>query len=265
VNPPPVLGSADFEKYILWFQNYIQSFHSSDPRVQNHIDEKRSHTFRVVDLIEQIAYSLNLTIQNVIIAKIIALFHDVARFLQLQKYGTFFDAKSFDHGRMAVQILQENHILDHFSPSIQQLIFTAITNHNLAVISNDIPLESLKFTHMIRDADKLDIYNVVLDYYKPDSQRIGVIDFDFPDLPQISDPVYQAIIHRQVIRFNELHTLNDLKIMQLGWVFDLNFPHSFRILQEKQYLTQIYQTMKPTPQGEFVYRQIVEYLNKQCQ
>jgi len=38
-------------------------------------------------------------------------------------------------------------------------------------------------------------------------------------------------------------TLNDFKLLQLGWVYDLNFPFTARIIAEKDYVKRIRKTM----------------------
>ena len=58
---------------------------------------KIDHTYRVAALCEQIARSIPLTEEQTDHAWLAGLLHDVGRFEQLRRYGTFEDAKSIDH------------------------------------------------------------------------------------------------------------------------------------------------------------------------
>jgi hypothetical protein len=42
-----------------------------------------------------------------------------------------------------------------------------------------------------------------------------------------------------MINLAMLRTLNDFKLLQLSWVFDLNFPESFRLVRELRYLERL--------------------------
>ncbi len=36
-----------------------------------------------------------------------------------------------------------------------------------------------------------------------------------------------------MVRLDELRTLNDFKLLQLAWIYDLNFAPSLRLVQER--------------------------------
>ncbi len=85
---------------------------------------------------------------------------------------------------------------------------------------------------LIRDADKLDIWKVVTNYYaERDRQRNVAIELDLPDTPVCSQNVIDLLNSRRFIRMRDLKTLDDFKLMQIGWAFDLNFAPSFRELK----------------------------------
>jgi hypothetical protein len=39
-----------------------------------------------------------------------------------------------------------------------------------------------------------------------------------------------------MVRHDMISTQNDFKLLQLSWVFDLNFPGSFRMVSERGYV-----------------------------
>src|SRR6185369_17630796 len=89
-------------------------------------------------------------------------------------------------------------------------------------------------TRLIRDADKLDIWRVFIDYYGlPEEERASAVGLGFPDLPQCSPEVLKCLRQREIVQLAAVQTLNDFKLLQLSWVFDLNFPESFRLVRER--------------------------------
>lgn len=93
---------------------------------------------------------------------------------------------------------------------------------------------------MLRDADKLDIWRVVTDYYKAAAaNRNPAIELDRPNLLRISDNICISLLQGKPADLEDVTTLNDLKLLQMGWVYDLNFPRSFRLLSERGYLETI--------------------------
>ncbi|MDK2848852.1 MAG: hypothetical protein PWP34_2205 [Desulfuromonadales bacterium] len=44
------------------------------------------------------------------------------------------------------------------------------------------------------------------------------------------------MITGRIVDIRHVQNLNDLKLLQVGWVFDLNFPPSYRRLRDQGYL-----------------------------
>ena len=85
------------------FDKYYSQFDNSEYWIKYKYD----HTMRVVEYAKQIAISLNLSDEDVELAKLCGLFHDVSRFKQWAEYKTYVDLNSFDHGDMGYEILKE--------------------------------------------------------------------------------------------------------------------------------------------------------------
>ena len=66
-----------------WFADYVKTFQSGDAEYQRNIDLKEEHTRRVCTEILDIGKSLALNKENLRLAEVIALFHDVGRFEQI--------------------------------------------------------------------------------------------------------------------------------------------------------------------------------------
>ena len=89
------------EKALAAFQEYTDRYDSSRDMIRLKIE----HTYRVCGLCQQIARSLDLPEEEVDIAWLTGLLHDVGRFEQQRVYGTFTDADSIDHAKYGARIL----------------------------------------------------------------------------------------------------------------------------------------------------------------
>lgn len=96
------------------FQEYTDRYDSANPKIKLKID----HTYRVADLCEQIAQSLELSAAEVDLAWLSGMLHDVGRFEQLRRYNIFSDAQSIDHARFAVELLYDEGLIADYVPEI---------------------------------------------------------------------------------------------------------------------------------------------------
>jgi len=46
-------------------------------------------------------------------------------------------------------------------------------------------------------------------------------------------------MNKTLVQISDLKTLTDFKLLQMGWVYDLNFPMTFRIVRGKKFLESI--------------------------
>jgi len=246
-----------------WFAAYVGRFSSDDPVVQESMDLKKAHTLRVCDAIVDIGKSLNLSAADLCLAEICALLHDIGRFDQYRRYRTFSDQHSEDHARLGMRVIKEENILDGFVPATRDLILWAVGHHNRAVLppSEERPLLFLK---LLRDADKVDIWHVVTDYYaNAGNNRSRTIELDLPDTGTVSEPIYRALLRGELAKTTDLRTLNDFKALQIGWVYDLNFPRTFQIVRERKYLEKIRDAFTAgTPCAEEIYTHARHYLER---
>jgi hypothetical protein len=62
---------------------------------------------------------------------------------------------------------------------------------------------------------------------------------------------------------NDLETLDDFKLLQLAWVYDLNFPRTFEIVKERKYLEKIRQALpKDSRRVAEIYKHVQDYLER---
>lgn len=102
--------TVDRQKVLDAFAAYIRPYDAQDPKVSLKIH----HTYRVAALCEQIGRSIALEGTALDLAWLCGMLHDVGRFEQLRRFGTFDDSKSIDHARAGVQVLfEQGHIRDY--------------------------------------------------------------------------------------------------------------------------------------------------------
>ena len=218
------------------FLSYVKKYDSSNFQIKRKI----SHSLRVMKLSTQIAKSLELTQEEIDLATLIGLLHDIARFDQFTKYQTFNDSKSFDHGAYAVKMLKDNNYIRKFikDNKFDNIIYTAIYNHNKFKIEENIDRKSLLFCKIIRDADKLDILYQATCITWADPAEVTKME----NIKVRSQHIQPFIEKRPVNRLKDLNQgerhLNHL-LINLGFVFDINFKESYKILKEKDYMNVI--------------------------
>jgi putative nucleotidyltransferase with HDIG domain len=238
------MEQQELDDHKRWFGDYCRSFYSSNDEDQRNIFLKQEHTARVCENAVQIARGLSLDNERAVLAEGIALYHDIGRFLQYQKFKTFKDSVSINHASLGARVLIENNVLQALPRHEQDIILRSVALHNVYSLPGGLDQEQLFFLKLVRDADKLDILRVAIEYYgQPERKRASAVGLGLPDVPGYSPEVLTALKNKQMVQMTTLKTLNDFKLLQLTWIFDLNFSSSLRILESRQYIEGIAATL----------------------
>jgi putative nucleotidyltransferase with HDIG domain len=220
-----------------WFADYCVHFSSHVEEDQRNFAVKKDHTYHVCLNALRISRSLQLNSQDMLLAEAIALFHDVGRFPQYQQYKTFDDDISANHAALGAKVLLEQDVLRGLPEQEQNLILHAVTLHNVFTLPDTLDQRMRLFAHIVRDADKLDIWRVFIEYYEQDEEsRASAVALGLPDVPGYSPTVLACLNQGRMARKSELKTLNDFKLLQLTWLYDLNFTRSLQMVQERGYV-----------------------------
>jgi hypothetical protein len=233
-----------FTKYLNWFNNYVNQFIEEYPDLKENIQIKADHSRKVHLEILGLAQSLILKEDEVFLAEFIGLFHDIGRFKQYVKYQTFSDSKSQNHAELGIEVLKGQTIIEDFSDEDREVVLKSILNHSRAEIIPDNNEKVIFFSKLIRDADKLDVWRLITEYYMVKEQKENkTLELELPDNEDISDAVFDSIMKQEVVLKESLKTLNDFKLLQIAWLFDLNFEYSIQRLYSKKYLEKIFDTL----------------------
>jgi putative nucleotidyltransferase with HDIG domain len=242
-----------------WFSEYVETFRFEEPEYQQNIDLKKGHTKRVYNEIIKIGTHLGLKHEEMNLAETIALFHDLGRFEQYRRYKTFSDRISEDHAELGIKILDENRVLEKLEVETGELIRCAIRSHNKPSLPVDKSETCLFFIKLLRDADKLDIWRTIIGYYyKKNGKRNNTLTLDLPDTPGISKEVHTDLMNNRSVDLKNVRNLNDLKLLQAGWIFDINFAPTLSYIKKHRYLEKIRGVLPDSGDIEEIFAHIYE-------
>jgi putative nucleotidyltransferase with HDIG domain len=228
------MNPRDLQTLKTWFAEYCASFATSVADDQRNYDVKQQHTAEVCANSVLIARELGMSEQDLLLAEAIGLFHDLGRFPQYRDYRTFNDSVSANHAALGARVLLEEGVLNMLPKPEQHMIVRSVALHNVFTLPTDLDDRSLQFVKIIRDADKLDIWRVFIEYYaKEKTDQASAVALGLPDNGNWSDKALAALKSGSMVNKNVLASLNDFKLLQLSWAYDLNFPVSFRLMQER--------------------------------
>ena len=257
------MEQKQLDAFKIWFDDYAADFYGDDEFVNANLKLKEDHSRRTCEEMRYLAEQVGLTANQSRIAETMAFFHDLGRFKQFVKYRTYNDPRSVNHCLLSLEVLQEAKMLAAVEKSEKQIIEKAIEYHGRRELPSDLAGDCLLFSRLLRDADKLDIFFVVTQYYKQyrDNPDEFKIELEFPDVPEYSAEVVEAILCGQRTDYSKLQTWNDMKLLQLGWVYDVNFTATLKRIKERKFLEKIVDFLPQTDDIEKVKKKIFEYVD----
>lgn len=222
----------NFKHAMCAFKKYIQDFDSQYGK----IDLKIRHTYGVVKASEYIASKLNLSSEDIELAKLIALLHDIGRFEQIRKSDSFIDNKDIDHAILGNDILFNHNLIREFIDDNQydNIISKAILNHNRLNIEEGLNDRELLHAKIIRDADKTDNFRV-----KAEEDFENIIDNSNREVLEnsvISDKIYNDFMNDKVIVREDRVTYIDFWVSYIAFIFDFNYKMGLEYIKEMDYI-----------------------------
>lgn len=233
-----------------WFNGYYGTFLGRNEDLDFAAELKQQHTHEVCAVANLLSTALGLPEEGRNLAFICALFHDVGRFEQFAVYGTFDDGKSENHALLGLEVLEKEGVLNGLGEKERRIIQNAVRYHNCLNLPHNLSVDEIFFTRLVRDADKIDIYRITSRQYSGLTPTGNdTINFNLPDTPDISPAVMDSVEKGELVRYRDCTYVNDFKLLQLSWIYDMNFSESYRILERKGYLNVLMETL---PGGERV-------------
>ena len=236
------------------FREFVKGFDMN----QKKISLKFEHTFEVVKITEKICKLKNLNEEDTALAKAIAYFHDLGRFIQVQRIDSFKDS-ILDHAVLGVELLFDNNYIEKFNidKKYYRIIEKAIINHNSLYIEDGLTEREEFFSKLIRDADKIDILRVNIKYMPP----------EFIEKPSVR--VFDDFKNNNIIKKDSCNSRSDKILLILAFIYDINFKESYIVLNELNYYQEFIAVTKISKETEEIFKEVKEivlnYFNKQLE
>jgi len=228
----------DIEEAQIEFMNHIDSLKLDNPRVEI----KRWHTMRVAENCKKIAIELGLQEEQIELAELIGILHDIGRFEQYQIFDkntnlkTLDVTKKFDHGREGVKVLKKDDYIRKYikDDKYDQIIYTAILEHNQYELSDGLSKEEELFSKIIKDADKLDLMYEGVEVYWKTPEWIEKIEEG-----KLSEKILESFYEQKLADNRNRKDEIDQILKIASFVYDINFKCSYEIIKENNYITKM--------------------------
>ena len=224
----------DISKAKIEFKKIINEY---DDKNHASYNLKVIHTYHVAKNAKEIAEELKLSKEDIELAELIGLLHDIGRFEELNVTKEL-NSVNFDHAFYGSKMLFEKGLIRNFveDNKYDNIIKKAIENHSKLSIEDGLDERTLLHSKIIRDADKLDNYRV---------KKEEKIEAIFPtrvnkkeDMENslLSDKVFEAVLNKKCVNIKDRVTPLDFWVCILAFTFDLNFDVTYKIIKEKNYI-----------------------------
>lgn len=211
--------------------------HVKEQKIENEkVDKKLEHILRVAEISKKIATELNLETEQIKLAELIGLLHDIGRFEQIKQLKEYNENK-LDHAEFGVKVLFENNIIRKFieDNKYDEIIKKAIYNHNKYQIQEDVNEKELLHCKIIRDSDKLDNFRVK-EKEKLENMFPKIYNEETINYEKISPKVYEDFMKNKCIELNDRKTMIDYWVCVIAFIFDLNFDISLKYIRDNNYI-----------------------------
>ena len=228
------------------FEKYISSY-SLD---QSYMRLKHDHSIRVMELMGKYAKKLGFSEDDIELAKLIGLIHDIGRFEQYKVFGSDVDHKTVDHADYSVVQLFDKGEIRLFTDREEwyPIIEFAVKNHNKRVIPYTEDERVLLFAKLIRDVDKLDII-YLLGYLGQHLYKDVNAD--------ITGDVRNYVLNHETVDVTKCVNDNDWTTAQFAFVFDIN--NNIILNEYKENLGYLYERVNKERFKE-IYEEILKYI-----
>lgn len=242
------------------FREYVQAYDPTVPKIALKVE----HTWHVAALCAQIARAEGWPAEDVDLAWLAGLLHDLGRFEQVRRYGTFSDARSISHAALSAEQLFEDGLVARFvelsDAEAEELraagaeggaggagaggaltgdlrvLRDAIATHSDYRLPEQDP-RTRALSNLLRDADKIDILRVAGKYPLDVTYAFG------------DDDLRRSGVSAEVVAaFYEHHAiLTALKKQPADWIlghaslaFELVYPVSRSIAMQQGHVRKIF-------------------------
>ena len=231
------------------FDEYVSHYNMNNMDIKL----KYTHSYRVMKLQEKYAKLLGFSKEDIELARVIGLLHDLGRFEQLRVYKTYDDSKSIDHALYScVQLFEKGEIKKFVSnEEWYPIIEFAIKNHNKRVLEKVADERMMMHAKLIRDTDKIDII-----YLMGALKEINII----PVKRHITKEVWKEFFEHKEIDKKWIKNKNDYSVVRYGFAFDINNTICLKELKKNYDI--YHEIQKDNEELTSVYEETIRYIKE---
>jgi hypothetical protein len=244
---------------------YGLGFAGADGALPPLLQGKTQHSRRVAANAAEIARESGVTEGGVLVAQTAGLLHDVGRFPQFRDYGTFSDLRSVDHGECGYAVLCADPAFTQLDLPARADLLAAVRYHNRRVLPEALSPSERRLTDIVRDADKLDIFKVIIDAldngdFEKNAEVFLKASPDGPPNPAILDCLRQG----RTASYGDIRNRIDFGLQLLSWAYDLAFQATCRRLVERGLFDGIIERLPDHPEAREAAGVAKAHLLKRC-
>lgn len=254
----------DFERAKKAFEEYLDEYDREDDKI--HL--KIVHTYGVVGAAAEISRRMELGAEDVELAQIIALLHDIGRFEQIKRFDSF-EPGTLEHAAYGAELLfGEEKMIRRFveDDSFDTLICKAIEKHSDFRLEGITDERTLLHARLIRDADKLDNCRVKIEEAM---ETLLEVSEEEAGKGLISPKVWESCVNRESVLSADRVTKIDYWMSYLAQYYDINFSQTYEIMLEKDYIEDIayripYAQEETAEKVGILVKDLEEYMKGMC-
>ena len=264
------------------FAEYVRNYDPSDEKIKLKID----HTYRVAGLCQRIAESLGLSEPDVDIAWLLGMLHDIGRFEQIRRFGTFNDVQSVDHAEFGADLLFKEGLIRKFAEGYYEecelarsgneeaeqiiknnehhnkdtgLLEMAIRQHNKYRVKEDLTERQRMFCDILRDADKVDIFKV-----NADIPMEIIYDVTTEELKNgiITKEVLESFYKKKTVLKSVRKSAVDHIVGHISLLFELVYKESYRQAKEQGYVYKLLDFKSDVPEVNAEFGDMRKYVDE---
>lgn len=264
------------------FAEYVRNYDPSDEKIKLKIN----HTYRVAGLCQRIAESLGLSEPDVDIAWLLGMLHDIGRFEQIRRFGTFNDVQSVDHAEFGADLLFKEGLIRKFAEGYYEecelarsgneeaeqiiknnehhnkdtgLLEMAIRQHNKYRVKEDLTERQRMFCDILRDADKVDIFKV-----NADIPMEIIYDVTTEELKNgvITKEVLESFYKKETVLKSVRRSAVDHIVGHISLLFELVYKESYRQAREQGYVYKLLDFKSDVPEVNAEFDDMRKYVDE---
>jgi hypothetical protein len=254
------MQETDLDYFKDWFNKYVALYYELQGDGLKPILLKEQHTKRTCKEIVFLGRESGLSDEDLLLAETAALFHDIGRFPQWKNYSTFVDSVSADHALLGLEVISQHEIFMGLTAEEREVVQIAIRHHNVRKLPLHLSNRQDRFSRLLRDADKLDIWNVVITQLEGQSNLLETLEGIIPSNDSFNHEIVTELMEGKVPDFSSVRSRYDMILLRLGWVFDLNLAMSCHQVLERRYVEQLCKHLPRRRPLQEVEESLISYL-----